>query len=178
MWSRTGSALAGVDSGLCRRALPWAAGRFTLCLSLLGILGVPLAAQRPLTAQGVRSLVFGVVFPGLPKSILRTDALNSGQIDVSGVKFSPVQLQFALPAVMTGPAGATLPLSFGANDGGWSPPQQIGSQIGFDPRAAFVATLDQNGKVSVYLGGTANPLPSQRAGSYTGTVTLTVTYLP
>jgi hypothetical protein len=141
-------------------------------------MGGPLTAQRPLTARGVRSLVFGVVFPGLPKSILRTDGLNSGQIDVSGVKFSPVQLQFALPAVMTGPAGATLPLTFSANDGGWSPSQQIGNQIGFDPRVAFVATLDQNGRVSVYLGGTANPLSSQRAGTYTGTVTLTVTYLP
>jgi hypothetical protein len=178
MWSRTGSALAGVDSDLCRRAFPRVAALLPVCLLLLGVLAAPLAAQRPLTAQGVRSLVFGVLFPGVSKAIFRTDALNSGQIDVSGFKFSPVQLQFALPAVMTGPAGATLPLSFGANDGGWSPPQQIGNQIGFDPRAAFVATLDQNGKVSVYLGGTANPLPSQRAGTYTGTVTLTVTYLP
>jgi uncharacterized protein DUF4402 len=175
MWGRTGSALAGVDSGSCRRAFVRGT---VLGLAVLVVQGTPLAAQRPLTVQGVRSLVFGTLFPGIPKLVLRTDPLNSGQIDVSGAKFTQVQLQFALPAVMSDPGGATLPLSFGSNDGGWSPPQQIGNQIAFDPRAAFVAPLDQNGKVSVYLGGTATPLVSQRAGTYSGTVTLTVTYLP
>jgi uncharacterized protein DUF4402 len=175
MPSRTGSALAGVDADLCRRAF---SRRAVSGLFVLAVLGAPLSGQRPLTVQGVRSLVFGTVFPGIPKSIVRTDVLNSGQIDVSGAKFTQVQLQFALPAVMTGPAGATMPLTFGSNDGGWSPPQQIGNQVAFDPRSPFVASLDQNGKVSVYLGGTANPLPSQRAGTYSGTITLTVTSLP
>lgn len=136
------------------------------------------AAQRPLTVQGTRSVAFGALLAGVNKSVLRTDAINGGQLDISGPKNVQVMLTFTLPSSMTGPAGATLPLSFGSNDGGWSPPQQIGTQIGFDPRVPFTAPLDQNGKVSVYLGGTAKPAANQKAGSYTGTITLTVVVLP
>ena len=136
------------------------------------------SAQKPLGVTGLNSLTFGVVFPGVPKSISRTDAVNSGQFDISGAKSAGIQIVFTLPATMLGPAGAVMPVSFGANDGGYSPPQMIGSQVAFDPRVPFNTTLDKNGRVAVYLGGTANPLTSQRAGSYSGTVTLTVVYFP
>jgi len=121
---------------------------------------------------------FGSVLAGVNKSVLRTDAINSGQLDISGPKNVQVILTFTLPTSMTGPAGAALPLSFGSTDGGWSPPQQQSNQIAFDPRVPFVAPLDQNGKVSVYLGGTAKPTANQKAGSYAGTITLTVVVLP
>jgi hypothetical protein len=112
------------------------------------------------------------------KSVLRTDAINGGQFDISGPSRASVLLTFTLPASMAGPGGATLALRFGSNDGGWSPPQQIGTQTAFDPRLPHTAPLDQNGKVSAYLGGTAQPTANQKAGSYTGTITLTVVVLP
>lgn len=152
--------------------------RLVLGLAALSAWATPGLAQRPLTVQSVRSLTFGTLLAGVNKSVLRTDAINGGQLDISGPKNVQVLLTFTLPASMTGPAGATLPLSFGANDGGWSPPQQVGTQVAFDPRVPFTAPLDQNGKVSVYLGGTAKPTASQKAGSYTGTITLTVVVLP
>ncbi len=170
MWRRAGAAPAGVRSDLWRRVV--------LCLASFVAWTQPGAAQRPLTVQGTRSLTFGSLLAGVNKSVLRTDAINGGQLDISGPKNVQVMLTFTLPASMTGPAGATLPLSFGSNDGGWSPPQQIGSQIAFDPRVPFTAPLDRNGKVSVYLGGTANPATNQRAGTYAGTITLTVVILP
>ena len=154
--------------------------RFAVVTALLLGSSLPreAAAQKPLTVTGARSLAFGIVFPGVPTVVLRTDVVNSGQVDILGAHNALVQLQFTLPASLTGPAGATMPVTFGANDGGYSPPQLIGNQVPFDPRVPFATTLDKNGKVSVYLGGTANPTTSQRAGSYSGTVTLTVTYLP
>jgi uncharacterized protein DUF4402 len=170
MWRRARYAPAGVRTDLCRRLV--------LCLAALAAWATPGAAQRPLTVQGVRSLTFGTLLAGVNKSVLRTDAINGGQFDISGPSRASVLLTFTLPASMAGPGGATLPLSFGSNDGGWSPPQQIGTQTGFDPRVPFTAPLDQNGKVSVYLGGTAKPTASQKAGSYTGTITLTVVVLP
>ena len=85
---------------------------------------------------------------------------------------------FTLPVVMTGPAAATLPLQFLGSDAGYSQLQSIGSQIGFDPKQPFVITFSQNGRGSVFLGGTAQPSPTQRAGSYTATITLTVVSLP
>jgi len=164
--------------GLCRRQCWWGGLRAALSIACLTAWARPAAAQRPLTVQGIRSLTFGSLLAGVNKSVLRTDALNGGQLDISGPKNVNVLLTFTLPVTMAGPAGATLPLSFGSNDGGWSPPQQVGTQTGFDPRVPYTAPLDQNGKVSVFLGGTAKPTANQKAGSYTGTITLTVVVLP
>ena len=136
------------------------------------------AQGRPLNVTGIRGLTFGAVFPGVPRVVLRTDAANAGQFDVGYVKFSPIQITFTLPAAMTGPAGATMPLVFGANDAGYSSPETITSQVGFDPRVAFATALDKNGRAAVFIGGTAQPAPSQRAGNYTATITMTVTVLP
>jgi len=69
-------------------------------------------------------------------------------------------------------------LTFGASDAGYSQTQAIGSQVGFDPKQAFTATLSNNGRGSVFLGATANPATNQRAGGYTATIILTVTVLP
>jgi hypothetical protein len=136
------------------------------------------AQGKPLNVTGIRGLTFGVVFPGVPRVVLRTDAANAGQFDIGHAKFSPIQITFTLPAVMAGPAGATMPLVFGANDAGYSSPETITSQVGFDPRVAFATTLDKNGRAAVFIGGRAQPAPSQRAGNYTATITMTITVLP
>jgi hypothetical protein len=139
---------------------------------------VRLAAQgKPITVTGTRGVTFGAVLPGLPRVVLRTDPANSGQFDIKGPK-GQVLLSFVLPLAMTGPAGALMPLTFGASDAGFSQSQTIGSQIGFDPKQPFTATLSGSGRGSVYLGATANPASNQRAGSYTASIVLTVTVLP
>ncbi|HEV8401231.1 MAG TPA: hypothetical protein VGQ18_15485 [Gemmatimonadales bacterium] len=136
------------------------------------------AQGKPLSVTGVRGITFGVVFPGVPRVVVRTDAANAGQFDVGYAKFAPIQITFSLPAAMNGPAGATMPIVFGANDGGYSSPETITSQVGFDPRVAFSTALDKNGRAAVFIGGTAQPVSSQRAGNYTATITMTVTVLP
>jgi hypothetical protein len=147
-----------------------------LALALLGV--APLPAQRPITVQGVRSLTFGAVLPGVPRVISRTDAANSGQYNITGVLNHRVQLSFTLPNQMTGPAGATMPILFAGNDAGYSQSQAIGSQVAFDPKQPFVAALNGRGRGSVFVGATARPAPTQRAGSYTATLTLNVVYFP
>jgi len=174
-----GSALAGVDADLCRRVRSRGSVAALAGLALLATLAVPLEAQRAIRVTAVRSLVFGTVFPGVRRSVLRTDALNSGQLDIRATRSAQVQLIFSLPAVMNGPAGATMPVSFGGNDGGFSATRSVASQVGFDPRVPYTARLSAtSSRASVFLGGSANPLTSQRAGTYTGTVTLTVVYFP
>ena len=136
------------------------------------------AQGKPLNVTGVRGLTFGAVFPGVPTVISRTDPANAGQFDIGYAKFSPILLTFTLPSAMVGPAGATMPLVFGASDAGYSSPETITSQVGFDPRLPFTTALDKNGRAAVFIGGRAQPAPSQRAGGYTATITLTVTVLP
>src|SRR5260370_15231581 len=131
------------------------------------LVGVPLLAQgKPLTVTGIRGVTFGAVLPGVPRVVLRTDPANSGQIDIRGPK-GPVLLTFVLPIAMTGPGGALMPISFGAGDAGFSATQTIGSQVGFDPKQPFTATLPNNGRASVFVGATANPTTNQRAGGDT-----------
>ena len=142
------------------------------------VVALPLHGQgKPLTVTGVRGVTFGAVLPGVPRVIVRTDPANSGQMDIRGPKGN-VLLTFVLPVAMTGPAGALMPVSFGASDAGFSATQSIGSQVGFDPKQPFTATLPINGRGSVFIGATANPATNQRAGAYTATITLNVTVLP
>lgn len=152
------------------------------CLLVLALCAAPasrLGAQgRPITVTGVRQLTFGVVLPGVPRVIARTDPANSGQFNLTGTKDTQVQLTFTLPSVMAGPGGATMAITFGGGDAGYSVTQSIGSQVGFDPKQAFLATLNKSGRGSVFVGATALPAPTQRAGTYTGTLTLTVAYFP
>jgi hypothetical protein len=109
--------------------------------------------------------------------VLRTDPVRAGQINLSAQPQSQIILQLTLPTSMTGPLGATLPIVFGANDAGFSAHGAIGSQVAFDPRSSTVViTNSQNGRGSVYIGGTAQPVFNQAPGTYTGVITLTVAY--
>jgi Domain of unknown function (DUF4402) len=168
---------AGVlaSGGAVSRA--WRRGTLLGLALACGVAGV-VSAQRRIRVTGQRSLTFGTLLPGINHTVLRTDPLNSGMFDIRAARFSQVQLVFSLPTVMRGPGGATLPLSFGAGDAGFSATQSVSNQVGFDPRTAFVTNFGLRARATVFLGGTARPQPSQRAGSYSGTVTLTVVYLP
>ncbi|MFN2572441.1 MAG: hypothetical protein ABR537_12670 [Gemmatimonadales bacterium] len=148
-------------------------------LAILALLsGAPLGAQgKPVAVTGLRGVSFGAVLPGVSRVITRTDPANSGEFDIKAPK-GQVLLTFVLPIAMTGPAGAQMPLSFGASDAGYSQSQAIGSQVGFDPKQPFTAVLPSNGRASVFVGATARPATNQRAGAYTATLTLNVTVLP
>jgi hypothetical protein len=153
--------------------------RWLVLVSVVGVAGAPLAAQggRPLGVSGQRDLSFGTVLPGVPRIVLRTDPVNSGMFEITGQRFSLVQLTFILPPVMLGPSGATMPLAFGAGTAGFSFSGAITSQFGFNPAQQFIGILNNTGRASVFLGGTASPGAGQPAGSYAGSVTLTVAYL-
>ncbi len=147
-----------------------------LVLLLLGLLlAAPASGQggRPLRVRGERALTFGVVFPGVSSHVNRTDPVGSGEFSIRGEKFLQVLMQFTLPASLTGPGGAAMPLSFGSGDGGFST-TTIGAQAGFDPNVGGTGQLSKNGQGSVFLGGTAQPTAGQAAGAYTGIVVLTV----
>jgi hypothetical protein len=77
---------------------------------------------------------------------------------------------------MAGPGGAQLPLSFGATDGGVGDTETITAASAFDPRVPRVARFGGNGRLYLFLGGTAHPGAGQTAGAYSATVTVTVAY--
>lgn len=155
-------------------------GRVALIVAALAAGGAQaglLQAQgRPLSASGTKNLTFGTLFPGVPQPILRTDAVNAGSFELRGRNRAEIRIDFTLPAALTGPAAATMPLSFGAGDGGHNTQNTIGTAQAFDPRAPLIAQLATNGRLYVWLGGTALPTGTQRSGNYTASVTLTASY--
>jgi hypothetical protein len=134
------------------------------------------AQGRPLSVNGGQDLAFGMLFPGVPSHITRTDVLRSGQFQVTGAKNSSVQVTFTLPPAML-VGSRTVPMQFGAADGGVSTQATIGSTTAFDPRVPLLATLSQQGRLYLFLGGTALPGAQQPAGSYAAPVTVSVCYV-
>ncbi len=132
--------------------------------------------NKPVSATGSQALAFGTVFPGIAHTVLRTDAVNSGQFQIRGSNGSQVQVTFTLPTAMMGPGGAQLPFSFGANDGGYSQSPTISAATAFDPRTPLVTTLSGQGRLYLYLGGTVSPPAQITPGAYSATITCTVIY--
>jgi hypothetical protein len=131
---------------------------------------------RPLSALSRQTLDFGTLFSGTPTRVSRFDALRAGQFELRGVKNSEVRVDLGLPSALNGPSGAKVPLQFAAGDGGYARDGAIATAAPFDPRTALVTTLSTNGRLYLFLGGTASPAARQAAGTYAGTVTVTIAY--
>jgi hypothetical protein len=150
------------------------------CLAASCLPGAPGWAQgnggRPLSALSRQMLDFGTLFSGTATRVSRLDALRAGQFELRGFKNAEVRVDLGLPAALTGPKGAKVPLQFTAGDGGYARDGVIGTAAPFDPRSALVTTLSDNGRLYLFLGGTASPATRQSAGAYAGTVTVTIAY--
>lgn len=148
-------------------------------------------AYPPLTGAGVRPLQFGVVLPSAGAATVLPDDMRAGEWRLTGVRGrKSLDITFTLPAALVGPNGATLPLSFNGNfaalceiDNGQE--CEIPSIIAWNPvtTPTFRDTPERYrpgrprytyDHFSVYLGGIALPSPSQPAGSYSGTVSITL----
>jgi hypothetical protein len=128
----------------------------------------------PLTAAGVNDLNFGVVTAGTPKAPTSLPA-DAGRFNISGEPSSAVTVGFALPAVLTGVGGATIPITFGNADGlQWT--TYPSAFVSFNPNAAYFTGLNTAGNLTIGIAGTVSPPLGTVTGNYTGTVSLTVTY--
>ena len=130
--------------------------------------------QSPITVTGVQNLAFGNVFPGVAKTVAYSDATNAGRFDVTGQGSAPVTYSFALPTNLTS-GGNNLPIGSWTGYLNTSNSTSGGSAITPSATPAS-ATLSAGGALYVFVGATVTPPSNLPAGSYTGTVTLTVSY--
>ena len=134
---------------------------------------VTATVQQPLTVSKSSDLAFGSVFPGLNKTIAVGDA-GAASFSVSGQAGASVNLTFTAPATIAS-GGNTLPVA--SWSGRWNTTNSAASGTDFTPSgSATSATLNGSGAIYVFVGATAQPSSSQAAGSYSGTLTLTVVY--
>lgn len=135
-----------------------------------------LAAPSALPAQsvtGIRNLTFGNVIPGVPTTVLQTDAVRSGQFRIAGVIVRNVVISFTLPTAMNGPLGATMPITFTNTSAGFTTVFQ--GNTPFNPNTPYNETVVFNATIT--LGGRVNPSPTQRAGNYSANIIMTVIFL-
>ena len=148
----------------------------TQLIIILLLLSVAVRGRAQTGVSGIQPLAFGTLLPGVAETIQPTNPGSSGEFTLTGNKNEQVSITFSLPSAMTGPHGATLPLTFGATSGGYSRSSSTSDETAFDPRQTQTVQLAHNGTGEVFLGGTANPGTQQRAGSYSATVTLSATF--
>ncbi len=163
LWSTTGSVQAQADDPT------------TATINVTGtvILG--------LTIEGLRDLVFDEIVAGDPKTInldgSATGASVTGEeqsgtfrIDTRG----DFTLEFVdLPSAMTGPEGATMPISFFS---AWSDEDDGASATNNVATDAPTEVIVPESEIFVFLGATVEPPPTQTLGEYETTVTLRATF--
>lgn len=133
------------------------------------------SVQSPITVAGTSNLLFGNVFPGINKTIAVTVG-GAGLFSVTGQTSTPVTYSFTLPSNLTN-GGNNLPI--GSWTGEWNPAQSPTGGTVFTPSANPAgATLSAGnpGLLYFYVGATVTPPSNLPAGTYTGTITLTVSY--
>ena len=163
----TAAALVGLlgMSGLAQSAAAQATASIAATADVTGF--------APLTAAGVNDLSFGAVTAGTPKAPASLSA-NAGRFNISGQATTPVTVSFTLPTVLSGPGG-TIPITFASTDGLlWT--TYPTTHTTFNPNAPFFTTTDGSGNLVIGIAGTVSPPLATVTGTYTGTVTLTVTY--
>ncbi|NMC44476.1 MAG: hypothetical protein GYA46_11210 [candidate division Zixibacteria bacterium] len=135
----------------------------------------------PVTAQNItvtNNLVFGNIFPGIPKAVPKTDAGAAAEFFVSGVAGNEVSIEFTLPRYMND-GGLNMQLVFTetdcAMDSSATPSQGSPGYNNLDPWHPITYRLGSAG-LTIWLGGMVIPKLNQPPGDYAGTIVLTVTY--
>ena len=128
---------------------------------------------QAITVTAGTNLAFGNVFPGINKTVLTTDA-GAGRWDATGQASANVNMTFTLPTNLVN-GGNNLAISTwtGCRDGD----NTVAGCTSFTPSgSATAAVFGAGGVLTVWIGATVAPTPTQAAGAYTTTATLTLAY--
>ena len=124
------------------------------------------------------NLIFGDVFPGIPKTISKNTAGYSAEFHVDGTAGNELTVEFTLPSYMNR-SGFNMQMIFNetdcAMDSSATPDQSNPGYDDLDPWHVITYGLGLNG-LTIWLGGTVVPKLTQLNGDYTAQIVLTVTY--
>lgn len=133
-----------------------------------------------MTVQGTNGLAFGAVTPGTPKTVDKATAGTAGEWRVTGAPSAEVTIDFILPANLDHTTlGSTMPITFSTTDASYEDGTgggQAAPAAQIDPSVQTTANIAVDGTLWVWIGGTVVPSVSESAGSYSGDITMTITY--
>lgn len=148
--------------------------QLALLLALAALLAANRTAAAQVTVTPVRDLAFGPVIVGVPTHIGPSHPVRSGQFRLTAPLQTKVRFRLTLPNRLDGPAGARLPINYGATDGIVVGAAPNSAPETFNPRATKIFQFVTSTTTFVFVGGTVSPAGNQQQGNYTGTITLTV----
>ena len=145
---------------------------FGICLA--GILQT--ASAQTVTSNN--DLIFGALFPGIPKSITKYTAGAAAEFLVSGTTGSEVSIDFTLPTYMNS-GGFNMQMVFLETDCSLetrpNPDQSNPQRDNLNPWQTIIDRLGSQG-ITVWLGGMVIPKLNQLPGNYSATIVITVAY--
>ena len=155
----------------CIKGFEFTGALITVLLILVG----PALSQ---TATVNNDLVYGGVFPGIPKTISPKAAGSAAEFVITGTAGAEVAIDFTLPTYMN-QSGWNMQLIFNktdcALDSSATPDQSNPPVENLDPWHTITYNLGLNG-LTLWLGGTVVPGLNQKQGDYTASIVLTVAY--
>ena len=149
--------------------------------TVIGSVTLAVSAGAPAQAQNItvnNNLLFGNVFPGIPKTVSKRTAGAAAEFLVTGAPGAEVTVDFTLPTYMND-AGKNMQLVFMetdcALDSSATPDQAAPSLDNQDPWHTIIYRLGSAG-MTIWLGGTVIPKLTQPQGNYSAIIVLTVAY--
>lgn len=175
---------------LVRAALPVLAGALACLLARAdsaraqvtgSITAIADVNNTALSVATLTQLTFGTLVPGTPVTVDPSSSTVAGEFELHGARNAQFSATFSLPAVLrAGTGGPTMPIAFGPGAGCHYSRDQQNRCAAFDPSTPLVQRLRNNPPPNdsyfVWIGGTVIPSPTQAAGVYQGTITITAVY--
>lgn len=161
-------------------------------LGLLACLASPGVAQETATIQatatvisgltvtGGNDLIFGIVIPGTPKAVDRTDVGFAGSWGIAGTTNAEVALTITLPDSLQHETVAVgFPITFTNSDASYEDGTGGGQTAPagtIDPNNPYTVRLGTAGSLQIWIGGTVFPSVTQTGGDYASDIMLSVIY--
>ena len=153
----------------CRILCSWVCGAMVLLFS------VSTPAQ---TITINNNLLFGNIYPGIPKSVTKYTAGAASEFLVTGTAGNEISIDFTLPTYMN-QGGFNMQMIFTENDCSFdtraTPSQSAPEYDNQDPWSTIYGRLGSAG-LTIWLGGTIVPKLYQKSGAYSASIVLTVAY--
>jgi len=137
-----------------------------------------LYCQPDLTVVKVNDILFGTGFGGTEKRLDHSDG-GAAKFQIQSTNEANAVITIMLPdffTIMDGPE--KIPASFHETSAAWSFIDDVSSRTTFDPRQPLSLSVNQNQIIYIWIGGALYPIGLQRAGKYSGSITLTVHTFP
>lgn len=150
--------------------------RRTIHVCTLIVCTLSVANVAPAQVTKLNDLAFGTILTGSTSTVTLTSGKAAQWKSHLGLAVS-TSFTFSLPTAMTRTGGGSIPLTFCSTCAARSTTNNPSGATTFNPSSGTSTLVSANSDMYIWLAASVNPPLNQTAGSYSASVTLTVTSL-